>query len=265
MTTGILNKQKIELKQAAAQSIFDGLYRRLYLGLTMLVMMVLVFSLDSSWVASRFEYGQWLANLFTGVYFIWLYRNANNRIKRTMRYAVVIAAAGEIFLSIMLGMYEYRLGNVPIYVPLGHAILYTTVWYITHDPWVVKKQKSIMAILLGFTLAYTALLWYFDNDVYGAICTGILLFLLAINPKSRRFFLIMFLAVAFLEQVGTFFDCWHWHSTLLNKPGWISSGNPPSGISLGYFILDILCLGVYLLFNLKTSKRWLRRSRKQLS
>lgn len=230
----------------------------------MLFMMVLVFSLDSTWLAERFAYGQWLANIFTLAYFIWLYRKANHRIKRTMPYAVVVAAIGEYILSIMMGMYEYRLGNVPIYVPLGHAILYTTVWYLTHDPWVVKKQKAIMSVLLGFALMYTALLWYFYDDVYGAICTMILLFLLAINPKSRRFFLIMFLAVAFLEQVGTFFECWYWHSTLLNKAGWISSGNPPSGISLGYFILDILCLGLYLLFNIKTGKRWLKSPRKQL-
>lgn len=179
-----------------------------------------------------------------------------------MKYAVVIATAGEVFLCLVLGMYEYRLENVPIYVPLGHAILYTTVWYLSHDPWVVKHQNFLMPGMLGFALSYTYLLLIIDNDTYGAICTLLLLILLALNPRSRRFFLIMFMAVAYLEQFGTFFECWYWQPTLLNNPNWISSGNPPSGISLGYYILDILCLGVYLVRHRMTRRRWLNKSYK---
>jgi len=225
----------------------------------MLCLMLIVFFLDSTWLAYHFNYGQWIANVLTLLYFLWMYQFANKRIKQTMKYAVVIAIVGEAFLCLLLGMYEYRLENIPIYVPLGHAILYTTVWYLTHDPWIVKQQTSLMWFMLGFTVLYTYLLLITDNDTYGAICTFILLTLLVLNPKSRRFFLIMFIAVAYLEQLGTFFECWYWHPTLLNKPNWINSGNPPSGISLGYYILDILCLGVYLVRHRKTNKRWKNR------
>jgi len=224
--------------------------------------MLIVFFLDSTWLASHFNYGQWAANIFTLTYFLWMYQAANKRIRQTMKYAVVIATAGEAFLCLLLGMYEYRLENIPIYVPLGHAILYTTVWYLTHDPWIIKHQKVLMHFMLGFTLFYTYLLVINDNDIYGAICTFLLLILLTLNTRSRRFFLIMFMAVAYLEQLGTFFECWYWHPTLLNKPNWISSGNPPSGISLGYYILDILCLWVYLIRHRLTNKRWKNRRHK---
>lgn len=218
--------------------------------------MLVVFILDSSWLAQRFAYGQWIANVVTLTYFIWMYQSANQRIKQTMKYAVVVGTAGEAFLCLGLGMYEYRLENIPVYIPLGHAILYTTVWYLAFNPWVVKHQSLLMPSMLAFTLLYTILLLLTDNDTYGAICTALLLLLLAINPNSRRFFLIMFLAVAYLEQLGTFFECWYWHPTLLNKPDLISSGNPPSGISLGYYILDFLCLGIYLIRHPQSSKRW---------
>lgn len=237
-------------------SPFQGPQRRLYLGLAMCCLLLLILILDSAWLAQSFDYGQWLANGFTIAYFIWLYRRGNQRIKSTMKYAVVISAAGEVFLSLVLGMYAYRLENVPIYVPLGHAILYATVWYMTHDPWVIKQQSIVMPVLLCFTLAYTLLLFFNENDTYGAICTLLLLILLGLSPRSRRFFLIMFLAVACLEQAGTYLECWYWQPTLLNQPRWISSSNPPSGISLAYFVLDALCLGAFLLCHPNTSKRW---------
>jgi len=226
----------------------------------MLCLMLVVFFLDSTWLAIRFSYGQWIANVVTLLYFLWMYQNANKRIKQTMKYAVVIATVGEVFLCLVLGMYEYRLENVPIYVPLGHAILYTTVWYLTHDPWVIKQQTMLMRLMLGFIIIYTFALLILDNDTYGAICSLLLLILLALNPKSRRFFLIMFIAVAYLEQLGTYFECWYWQPTVLNNPNWISSGNPPSGISLGYYILDVLCLGVYLFRHRLLNKRWKKRT-----
>jgi len=36
---------------------------------------------------------------------------------------VAIATAGELFLSLVWGLYTYRLGNVPMFVPPGHALM----------------------------------------------------------------------------------------------------------------------------------------------
>ena len=36
---------------------------------------------------------------------------------------VAIATAGELFLSLVWGLYVYRLGNVPMFVPPGHALM----------------------------------------------------------------------------------------------------------------------------------------------
>ena len=37
---------------------------------------------------------------------------------------LVIATAGEVVLSLAWGLYDYRLGNLPLFVPPGHVLLY---------------------------------------------------------------------------------------------------------------------------------------------
>jgi hypothetical protein len=37
---------------------------------------------------------------------------------------LVIATAGELVLSLVWGLYDYRLGNLPLFVPPGHVLLY---------------------------------------------------------------------------------------------------------------------------------------------
>ena len=37
---------------------------------------------------------------------------------------LLIATAGELVLSLVWGLYDYRLGNLPLFVPPGHVLLY---------------------------------------------------------------------------------------------------------------------------------------------
>jgi hypothetical protein len=37
---------------------------------------------------------------------------------------LVYATAGEVFLSLAWGLYDYRLGNIPLFVPPGHVLLF---------------------------------------------------------------------------------------------------------------------------------------------
>src|SRR3990172_10998669 len=43
--------------------------------------------------------------------------------RRLYLACVAIATAGELFLSLGWGLYTYRLGNVPMFVPPGHALM----------------------------------------------------------------------------------------------------------------------------------------------
>jgi hypothetical protein len=221
--------------------------------------MVLVCFLDSTWVASRIAYGQWIANAIMIAYFVWMYRDAPPRLRALMKYGVVVATVGEVFFSLVVGMYEYRLANVPIYVPPGHSILYGAVFYLVREPWMLKHQRYVVPAMAGASLAYATYWLVAQNDVYGAACTGLFVALVLLNRDSRLFFLAMFLFVAYLEQVGTRFEAWYWHRALLGTFEWFPSGNPPSGISVFYFGFDVTCLFAYL-----TRKKVLKARYKRL-
>lgn len=239
-------------------------FRRAGTWLSIAALMVLICFLDSTWLAAHFAHGQWLSNAIMIGYFVWMYRDAPPRLRALMKYGVVVATVGEVFFSLIVGMYEYRLANVPIYVPPGHSILYGAVYYFVREPVVIKKRQAFEAAMLVLSLAYTVFWLITQHDVYGALCSALFVVLVVKSGESRSFFLAMFLLVAFLEQVGTRFEAWYWHRTLLDRIPWIPSGNPPSGISVFYFGFDVTCLLAYLTRNKALKARYKRlKARKQ--
>src|ERR1700712_5432642 len=82
--------------------------RRTFSWTSLLALIGIVCFLDSSFVASRFAYGQWAADALMLFYFSWMYRGAPPRLRSLMKYGGFIAAAGEALFSLVFGMYEYR-------------------------------------------------------------------------------------------------------------------------------------------------------------
>jgi hypothetical protein len=247
------------MSQAAGVSAF----RRTSTWISVLVLMVIVCFLDSRAFATRYDYGQWGANVLMAAYFVYMYRAAPPRLAALMKYGVVIATAGEVLFSLVFGMYEYRLENVPLYVPPGHSILYGAVYYFVREPFVLRHRRAFSLAMLAVSVGYAAYWFSAHNDLYGALCTVLFVALIARDAHSRLFFLTMFLFVGYLEQVGTRFGCWYWFEHAFDRFTWLPSGNPPSGISVFYFAFDVLCLLAYLRRrrDLKTRYRRIRDQR----
>lgn len=221
-------------------------FRRTVTWLSVLSLIVVVCWCDSRLVESRFTHGQWIADALMIAAFFWLLRSAPPRLRGLMKYGVFIATAGEVLFSLVLGMYDYRLANVPVYVPPGHSILYAAVYYFVREPFVRRHRVALTWVMLSIGVGYAGFWLAAHRDVYGAVCTLLFVALIARNAESRLFFLAMFLFVGFLEQVGTRFGCWYWHAHAFDRFTWLPSGNPPSGISIFYFGFDVLCLLAYL-------------------
>jgi len=221
-------------------------FRRTFTWISTLLLIVVVCFFDSSYVAASFDHGQWVANALMVGYFVWMYRAAPPRLRGLMKYGVFIATAGELLFSIVLGMYEYRLATVPIYVPPGHSIMYGAVYYFVREPFVLRQRRFFSLAMLLVSIGYAGYWLAAHADVYGALCSLLFVALIVRDAHSRLFFLTMFLFVGFLEQVGTRFDCWYWWETAFDRFAWLPSGNPPSGISVFYFAFDVLCLLAYL-------------------
>jgi len=233
-------------------------FRRTSTWISVLFLMVVVCWLDSTAVATRFAYGQWAANALMVAYFVFMYRAAPQRLRALMKYGVFIAAAGEALFSLAFGMYEYRLANVPLYVPPGHSILYGAVYYFVREPFVLRHRRPLMAAMMLVSVGYAAYWLVAHDDLYGAVCTALFALLIVRDAESRLFFVAMFLFVGFLEQVGTRFECWYWFKIAFDKFDFMPSGNPPSGISVFYFAFDVLCLRAYLRRRKDVKARYVR-------
>jgi hypothetical protein len=169
----------------------------------------------------------------------------NKRTREIMIFAVLIAIIGEYLFSILMGMYTYRLENIPHYVPPGHAIVYVAVLYFSKAASIIKNRKRIEVFFTIFILVYASVFLIFKEDVFGFIMSIATLIILRNKPRERLFYLTMYIAVAYLEIIGTNYLCWKWPETAWGVISFLKSANPPSGISLFYFLLDLGCLWFY--------------------
>ncbi len=224
----------------------------LFLGLTPIVM-----AFDSPVLAEIFPYGQGIASLMTFTYFLLTFQKAPPRLKKIMLAGLLVGLAGEVLFSLKIHMYEYRLENIPLYVPPGHAILYAKIYTFIREPLIAKNKIKISQSVYLAAALFSFSWLIFNHDLYGFICFGFFSLLIFLNPDSRLFFLGMYLLVAYLELIGTSLGCWFWHPVLLDRFHNIPSGNPPSSISVFYMGFDILCLAIYFLINPPLLKRYL--------
>ncbi|MDX8406267.1 MAG: hypothetical protein R8K50_08995 [Mariprofundus sp.] len=191
-------------------------------------------------------WGQELAIFLVFVAFLHAWRRSCQRVKNVMLIGIVVGMAGELIFSLLLGMYHYRLGNVPLWVAFGHGLIFAVVFRMAHSEWVIKRERIIQNVLLFFAAAYSLLWLLWADDWYGFLCTILFVSVLFTAKKSRLFFLIMFAVVCYIEQIGTATGCWYWPDTLLGVDGWVASGNPPSGIAVFYFLFDAIVFYFYL-------------------
>lgn len=214
------------------------------LGILFLYIFVGLF-IDSQYVVDNYQDSQWFANALMVVIFSIVLWKVSPRIRELMIYAVIIGYVGEYLFSVGLGMYTYRLENVPHYIPMGHALVYIGVLYFTKTSYVKLNKKLLEKVFIGIILTYASLFLAFKYDVFGFVLTILTLWILRNKPRERLFYLTMYLSIVFLEISGTSYKSWEWPSTAFDYISFLPSANPPSGISFFYFGLDLGCLWLY--------------------
>jgi hypothetical protein len=154
---------------------------------------------------------------------------------------VLIATAGEVLGSLVLGLYAYRRGGIPAFVPPGHGLVYLAGYQLSRSRLVRAHARTVvrLAIAGGAAWALLALALPSRPDVAGAIAMiGLLAFLA--RGREPALFACMLLAVALLELYGTRMGTWEWAATW---PGTgVPMGNPPTGAAAGYVAFDSLAL-----------------------
>lgn len=230
--------------------------RRGLLALGTLPLLLIITALDGEAVAAFTPYGQALANGLTLLYWLVLSRAASSRLRLLMILGLFAATAGEVLFSLGLGMYEYRLKQIPVYVPPGHTILYAAVFVGVRLSWVRRNAAVLTPLLLAAGAVYSVLRWHLLDDVFGIACFGVFGALVLLVRTSRLFFAAMYLLVAYLELAGTSFGAWAWPPILLGKLSAVPSANPPSGVAVFYCVFDLCCLALYFGVRMRSFDRF---------
>ncbi len=159
---------------------------------------------------------------------------------------VAIATAGELFLSLAWGLYTYRLGNVPMFVPPGHAMM------LMLGLSVARRMPELGArTILGGAGAYTILAAATGLDTLAVPLYLMLMLSVLSLPAHRRLFASSFVLTLTLELYGTTLGNWYWHRDV----PWVglATTNPPVIAGAFYCTLHALVIGFMFLFRSKNS------------
>jgi hypothetical protein len=161
---------------------------------------------------------------------------------------VGFATVVEYVFSPTLEVYTYRFHNVPGFVPPGHGLVYLSAFALGHAAFVERHRRAAGAVGLARAVGWASygVLLADRPDALGAFWCGCLVLFMLVGP-SQPVYLGAFVAVRWLELVGTHLGTWAWGTH--DPTGWVSIGNPPSGAAGGYGWFDLagLLAAPYLL------------------
>jgi hypothetical protein len=156
---------------------------------------------------------------------------------------VMVATMAEVIGSVIWGIYSYRLGNLPLFVPPGHGLVYLTGLRLSQTRWPAARPRVFvgLAIAVVTTWALLGLVVFERRDVAGAAAAAVLVLFL-LRGRAPAVYAGVFFAVAYLEIYGTAVGTWTWAEEI---PGLgVADGNPPSGAACGYVFFDIAALSL---------------------
>jgi hypothetical protein len=174
---------------------------------------------------------------------LWALLRGESALVRVQTLVVVVfATAVEYAFSDALGVYVYRLDNVPWFVPPGHGLVYLAAFAFGRSAFARQHARGLVAGTLAIGGAYAV--WGLSPlaprvDVLGAFWFLCLVGFLAVG-RSRLLYVGAFFVVTYLEVLGTAIGTWTWQPH--DFTGLVPMGNPPSGAAGGYGWFDLVAV-----------------------
>jgi hypothetical protein len=176
--------------------------------------------------------GQLAVSVWAWGLFFWLLRTSSLEWRLRFYACLVWATAGEIFLSLVWGLYTYRLENIPFFIPPGHVLLFYLGLVLAP-----RVPRTFVALVPAAAVGYAAFAWINGFDTV-SIALIMLFILCMLQPEGRRLYAVMFVASLMLEVYGTWIGNWVWHRDVPYLD--LSSANPPLAAGAFYCALDVL-------------------------
>jgi hypothetical protein len=195
---------------------------------------------DSRVLMERGFDGQFLSNLAAPLYFLLVLTGLRSHERLMAIVFVPFSAVGEYIFSLVFQLYTYKFGAIPLYVPFGHAILFSTGLIIADLPRVRANERRVRWALVAFHAGLFGGAALALGDSLSAIF-GVLFALVLYRKRGRPLYLIMGVLVLYIELLGTALGCWFWEP---GPFGVLRTTNPPVGAFVCYVIADILVMKI---------------------
>jgi hypothetical protein len=168
--------------------------------------------------------------------------------RRALMVCLVIATAGEMFCSLVWGLYTYRLANIPLYVPPGHALM------LLLGISLARRMPEVAAqAIVGCAAIYSLVAAMAGVDTFAVPLFLLLAAASLAMPRQRRLYASTFVLSLALELYGTWLGNWTWAREV---PGIaLVTTNPPGAAGAFYCALDALVAAASLLIARRLSKR----------
>ncbi|MGZ5032187.1 MAG: hypothetical protein ACXWAC_03230 [Usitatibacter sp.] len=187
---------------------------------------------DQHWI----RHGQFAASAAAWLLFAGLWLRSDARVRPALIACLAFATAGEAFLSLAWGLYQYRLGNIPLFVPPGHVLLFFLGTRIAQRiP--ERGEWWIAALALPLVAAFA---WN-GRDTMGPLLYVFFLACMLLSA-SRKLYATMFVLSLVMELYGTWMGNWVWSAQV----PWLGlkADNPPIAAGAFYCVLDLLVVSV---------------------
>jgi hypothetical protein len=159
--------------------------------------------------------------------------------------AVVVAFATliEYTFSAGLGVYVYRLHQVPAYVPPGHGLVYLAALAIGRSAVARAHARALLTATIVVAGGYATWGLFVSRrpDLLGFLWFCCLVVWVR-KARAPLVFVGAFIVVTYLELLGTALGVWTW--SLHDPTGIVAIGNPPSGAAGGYGFFDAAALAL---------------------
>ena len=175
---------------------------------------------------------QSLVSLWTWGALLWVAWHSTAAHRRELAACVVLATLGELFLMEVWGLYDYRLLNLPLFIPPGHALVFTAAMRISRRvpswfPWSVFGASAVYVAIAGWTGIDTqGVLWF-------AVLAGFMRW-----GREQSLYGVAFMMALVVETYGTSLGGWRYHPV---EPWFgLTTTNPPVFVGSIYCTLEVM-------------------------
>jgi hypothetical protein len=201
--------------------------------------------------------GQWITNVWAFAVFAVLLYLGKSTERWTLIICMVLGCLGEMVLSLVWRLYDYQFGNLPLFVPPGHAMLMLLGVLIAQRLDAVFYAKNTLknayfraSWLLGAPIigvVYAAMVALRGSDTFGAALFIVFLACMVFG-RAKTLYVTMFLLALLMELYGTALENWRWAGTvpaaIFHPANSISAANPPFSAGAFYCLLDLIVIGL---------------------